>query len=144
MKEPGLTIPYEYRPLGHLSASAIKDASRCEAMFAFTRIYKGVPKLPEPVSPIAGTTYHWLIERFSSYLWKKVLQNKKPIERDEHSNYVQFGVGHMSNVLDRICGPRKEPITTEPPILWRADRNREALTEFQYLERVRDEKSKYL
>lgn len=136
--------PYPLRGIRHLSATAIKDYSTCEAMAAYQRNFVGVPPLPLPIAIAFGIALHKLLERSGRHWWETYQQTGRPFKDGrEGTNWVRAAVMFVGNVLDGKHGPRSESSQPEK-LLWFSERQLAGLDPAETAEKFQKRRDNYL
>src|SRR6185436_3532120 len=127
--------------INHLSASAIRDYSNCEALSAYRRHFEGVPKIPLGIYFAFGIVVHKINEMMARFFWNYVCVNRRPVDRGKLKKWLGFARVYLMNVMDEKWGARgkDEEII---PLSWMTLGRKSSLSPAEYqleIQRKKDE-----
>ncbi|MBX4204566.1 MAG: PD-(D/E)XK nuclease family protein [Candidatus Doudnabacteria bacterium] len=132
-------MPYQLRPLGHTSASGLKDAISCEAKHGYTRNCIGVPEFPQPVAAVYGIVFHFFAEYLGRKFWN-IASREGKLPRDAGLRESRKAANFLRWVLKCRIGPRGYKRKGNPPvkIRWFYPRKQLQMSDTEYQAAIKE------
>ncbi len=135
--------PYALKGIDHLSASAIKDYSNCEALGAYRRNFIGVPTVPLGIFFAFGIVAHKINEMMCRHFWSVISRERRTVTTAEIKRWVNYSRVYIQNVMDEKWGTRgknQEII----PLAWMSSTRKASLAPAEFDLEVKQRKSELL